>query len=168
MLLIITGVSFPSIPVPRDDPANSDVSSFALRTNSCRVLTGVILTAVVVWSFMANSACLLLLSLFPSLSLTLPLSPTHLLGRTLTTRHGTVYLAFRLYGIWDQRRSAIKIIIGSFVVCYAPVVVLAVLAVQEYVRACLVFPFFLLLLFPFFSISLLPLETAFPLPQPGI
>ena len=46
-----------------------------------------------------------------------------------------MYLAFRLYGIWDQRRSAIKIIIGSFIVCYAPVVVLAVLAVQEYVRA---------------------------------
>ena len=26
-----------------------------VRANSCRVLTGVILTAVVVWSFMANS-----------------------------------------------------------------------------------------------------------------
>ena len=44
-----------------------------------------------------------------------------------------VYIAFRLYGIWDQRKSAIKVISVSFILCYAPFLVFGCIAIKDYV-----------------------------------
>ena len=48
-----------------------------------------------------------------------------------------MYIAFRLYGIWDHRKSAIKTIIGSFVVCYIPFLVFGIISVRDYIRECI-------------------------------
>ena len=78
------------------------------------------LTACIVWSIMGNSELV------------------HLGTRPLVlTRCGLhrllwqVYIALRLYGIWDQRKVTLRSITISFIVCYTPVVVFGVIAVKD-------------------------------------